>query len=353
MYFWGTIYEIKGEPNQMPTTPETNSESDAPEPAPKNPLSPSVEGNKNGVEGNSGDKSRQVQKTIEKPSHWWEPAQAVCAILLVIITAYYTYYAKQQAGAAITAANAAKSAAETAARTLKEMQTGQGATDTHTLAVAAGEQAKFSGKQVSGIKESNRINRESLESVQRAFVTFLHIEAPRESNTTNGKFFYEFMPVFQNSGNTPAKIVATSYGSNIHDEPSEAEFIGRADFTNITIGPKAIEPLGPARVQDEASIFDKELGDDLGRFREAKMVNNAVIWSWIVYRDGLPGTKPRLTEFCDGMVGAQLTPSGIAFRSRSCGHHNCTDEDCPDYRQIMKTVDRGPGADKHPLRPAN
>jgi uncharacterized protein HemX len=45
--------------------------------------------------------------------------EAACAVLLVLITGTYTYYASQQACAAITAANAAQSAAVTANESLK------------------------------------------------------------------------------------------------------------------------------------------------------------------------------------------------------------------------------------------
>jgi hypothetical protein len=48
--------------------------------------------------------------------------EAVCAVALVVITAFYTHYASQQACAAITAANAAKSAADTAASQLELAQ---------------------------------------------------------------------------------------------------------------------------------------------------------------------------------------------------------------------------------------
>jgi hypothetical protein len=221
--------------------------------------------------------------------------------------------------------------------------------DTHTLAESAKTQAEQAIQQVAGIRESNTINRESLEAVQRAFITFLHIEAPRFRGQ-DGRFYYEFMPVFQNSGVTPAKIVATSFGSRAKSEPSEAGFRGRADFTGITVGPKAIQPIGPVAREAEVSIFGFELGNNPNRFSEAKIEKNVVIWAWIAYRDVLPGTELHLTEFCDGMVGAQLNQTGVAFRSRSCGHHNCTDEDCEDYQQIMKIVSGGPKGNKHPLK---
>jgi hypothetical protein len=332
----------------MPANPKTDGKSNTPEHLLQEALPSSVEGNKYDHDRSGEGRGRRVQRTVEKPSHWWETAPSICAILLVIITGYYTYYAKQQAGAAITAADAAKSAADTASSTLKEMQTGQGATDTHTLAVAAGEQAEFSGKQVSGIKESNRINRESLEAVQRAFITFQDIYAPRWQK--KGVSSYAFSPAFQNSGVTPAKVIASSFGSNIENEPTETEFIGKADFTPITIGPKATQPVGPVRIENESNILVEGFGETI-QPRELETKENIVIWAWISYRDILPGTKLHLTEFCDGTVGAFVNQLGqVRFQSRSCGRHNCTDEDCEDYKQIATIVLRGPRGDKHPLR---
>jgi hypothetical protein len=54
----------------------------------------------------------------KQKSSWPIRIEAACAVLLVFITGFYTYYARQQAGAAIKAANAAKSAADTATAAL-------------------------------------------------------------------------------------------------------------------------------------------------------------------------------------------------------------------------------------------
>ncbi|MGA8475815.1 MAG: hypothetical protein WB681_12205 [Candidatus Cybelea sp.] len=53
---------------------------------------------------------------------WTDRVQAACAILLVLITGAYTFYTRNQVRAAIDAANAAKSASDTAASTLREQK---------------------------------------------------------------------------------------------------------------------------------------------------------------------------------------------------------------------------------------
>jgi hypothetical protein len=75
---------------------------------------PPIEGNEPGESEDKQPHCHAVWKCTEKPPHWTAYAEAACAVALVLITATYTYFAKLQAGAAITAANAAASAANTA-----------------------------------------------------------------------------------------------------------------------------------------------------------------------------------------------------------------------------------------------
>ncbi len=78
----------------------------------------------------------QRNRKFRKAPPWIE---AACAILLVLITGFYTFYAARQANAAKKAAMAAFDAAVTAKNTLIEIQ--KGGTDTHELAVQAKNQA--------------------------------------------------------------------------------------------------------------------------------------------------------------------------------------------------------------------
>jgi len=81
---------------------------------------------------------------MQQERNWPQIIEAMCAVLLVFITAFYTYYSRRQAVAAINAANAAKSAATTADETLKEIR--KGGNDTHDLAQAAKDQADATKK---------------------------------------------------------------------------------------------------------------------------------------------------------------------------------------------------------------
>jgi hypothetical protein len=98
-----------------PTNNETQGETEQPQSFPPSPLK-SVEPAAKGPDGGSG----KNQSTDKQKSSWPVRVEACCAFLLVIITAFYTHYASQQADAAIKAAAAAKGAADTAADTLRQ-----------------------------------------------------------------------------------------------------------------------------------------------------------------------------------------------------------------------------------------
>jgi len=207
--------------------------------------------------------------------------------------------------------------------------------------------------QLNAMLESNKINGESLHSVQRAFISFQQFRAIRKRVGDSGHSVYEFYVVHQNSGTTPALVMATSFGAKSTDEPSDEEFAGKADFTSVTYGPKAEQLMGPAKIASEEELFGMSLGNQFENFSKARFQKNFVIWSWIAYRDIFPKSRIHITEFCDGFMNAELersmTTASIQFISRSCGKHNCSDEQCTDYDKIIEVVNQGPGTDRHPL----
>jgi hypothetical protein len=92
-------------------------------------------------------------------------------LLLALISAlgtgaawYQGYVANKNARSADVAARAAKSAADTANDTLKEMRTGQGAQDTHTLAEAAKTQASASTKSANAAESAANTAKATLEA---------------------------------------------------------------------------------------------------------------------------------------------------------------------------------------------
>ncbi len=188
--------------------------------------------------------------------------------------------------------------------------------------------------------ESNQISREALESVQRAFITFDHHEISRSAALGSEEFFYEFMPIFQNSGITPARITAVSIDMGGPHEPTEKQFIGNPNFVPITLGPKALQPIGPKR-RFEKEIYGADLGLHFEKLRPGMKPKSFVLWTWMVYRDVFPHTDAHVTEFCEGLTDAFIRQGAINFITRSCGQHNCTDKDCADYDEIVKLAQEG------------
>lgn len=96
-------------------TDNTNASQQSPAPT----LTPPVEGYEycKGCHSKCG--GQDVAKNTQKPTHWTAYIEAASAVLLVLITGTYTYYSAKQTCAAINAANAATSAAQTASDSLK------------------------------------------------------------------------------------------------------------------------------------------------------------------------------------------------------------------------------------------
>jgi hypothetical protein len=202
-----------------------------------------------------------------------------------------------------------------------------------------------SSKQVAGIQESNRISRESLESVQRAFLTLTNVDMNRLKRSAESHY-YEFVPTYENTGATQAtgSINYFNYGV-LDDEPSEAAFIGEINLRSAraTIGPKMTQGGGRKFVEENV-IFGIDLGDNpLSTLPGARFNKHIVMWGWAAYQDVFPRTRPHITEFCQKLIGYQVAPDPnpaqmIRFSGAGCNHHNCTDEDCDDYKDLVKTL---------------
>jgi hypothetical protein len=57
-------------------------------------------------------------------------------------------------------------------------------------------------------------------------------------------------------------------------------------------------------------------------------------YGWVTYRDIFKDTPTHVTEFCRRLAGFIPRPqTGSAdIEWEYCDHHNCADEDCPDYK---------------------
>ncbi|MGB9236471.1 MAG: hypothetical protein WCC04_18840 [Terriglobales bacterium] len=224
--------------------------------------------------------------------------EGCCAILLVIITGTYTYYAAGQ---------------------LHKMK----------RAVAAAEGA-------------NAVAREALISVQRAFVTYEgftpHRDVGRlESDPLKNSVHWVFVSKYENNGSTPAKwTIGHSEIGVISSEPEEERFqdIKGKALAFGTIGPKSVKDVQPISLL-ETELFYASLGD-IKHLKSFKVKQNVFMWGWIAYRDIFSDTHVHVTEYCLHVNNARVNTvtENVEILADNCTHHNCIDEECEDYTEI-------------------
>lgn len=199
------------------------------------------------------------------------------------------------------------------------------------------------------MRESNRINRASLESVQRAFVTFTRIGAiVIGPSKPMPKRQWWLSAEVENSGTTPAiNNIKRFTGSNtLNAEPSEDEFLGTVKDRTIAgeIGPKAQDRIG-LQVEDDKFFLGNYTWQSIATnaFKKFFASRRTFFWGWIGYRDIFsPHTKAHVTEFCQEIAVVYFEGSTIGavanFQTKECSEHNCTDQHCKDYEAISKLV---------------
>jgi hypothetical protein len=188
--------------------------------------------------------------------------------------------------------------------------------------------------QLSQMIESNRINRDALQSVQRAFISF----SPRMNIGTTIKnnrivAFHPQVPI-SNSGATPTK--------NMHDYvsvyPGKDAITKDFKFTDIgrTGGPEAIF-IGP---HDTIWYYANPI--DIRDAQAAQSHSGHVyVYGWATYNDRFEGTPQHITMFCyelrfDPSIDIS-DPRWTQDHSYNVGSfgmcpsevgHNCADEEC-------------------------
>jgi hypothetical protein len=189
--------------------------------------------------------------------------------------------------------------------------------------------------------EQNKISRDSLQSVQRAFISVRTFDVERSKQ--GDKVFWNFRPSIQNDGNTPAIGVVNqyTYTEAVKDNYPESLFkLGMPGSAPerlyaTSVPPKGIQGLEPAQFSEDY-IFGTNLGVKFEKFpRPARPLG---FFGWIVYRDVFDRTKTHLTEFCRNFTYADLLPQNppnLRFNMHQCRTHNCTDEYCSDYSEIV------------------
>lgn len=192
------------------------------------------------------------------------------------------------------------------------------------------------GLQLNAMLDANKINRQSLESVQRAYLTMRALE-PRPVVDEGKLAGWVVEAAFDNSGSTTAQDVRHSVGTNLlgFDEPDEQGFIG----PNVT-SPEYVGPKAPYSVTSPVP-FPENLVPQISKPGWSPPADKRRIffWGWAAYRDVFPNTRPHITEFCmrvNGVIERSPQNQGWIMLTTSCRAHNCTDEYCPDYSEVVQ-----------------
>ncbi len=210
-----------------------------------------------------------------------------------------------------------------------------------TVAIAASSivYTIYAKRQWNVMRESNNINRENMESVQRALVSYSGQTGQIKRLTGKKVTSLTMVLPWENTGVTPAmngKSVVNwktlpspnglpenfTYPDQMEVEPRQFEIPPRG------IGTGTMDvPIGWIQVTKGKTV-------------------RMFIYGWITYDDifkkaaGAKGTPRHLSEFCDEITNVKSTPedvtdpaANITWELSLCRGHNCTDERCEDYKE--------------------
>ena len=183
------------------------------------------------------------------------------------------------------------------------------------------------------IQETNRINREALVSVQRAFINpqaFLSIPitSPSRKIITDWQFYFPW----ENSGATPTQHAITHSSFLLFDSAISDGFpfpdLGSARNTPLVLGPKATLTSAPLQIPVTILKSISPTGPHL------------YFWGWLAYNDTFTQTKRHVTEVCRELtqiIGDFSNPNQqVQWIFTLCEHYNCVDDECKDYEAAVQ-----------------
>ena len=136
--------------------------------------------------------------------------------------------------------------------------------------------------------------------------------------------------------------------ADLRMEPTEDQFKSHySEFSTMSIPPQGFAnlPVTPEHLP-ETSLFGMDLGKSVtvDMTVKAPVEHNLFVWGWEYYRDVFPNTKPHVTEFCRHITGinfrADQPEPHIEFVYSGCRKHNCDDQQCKDYKEIVRMVEK-------------
>jgi hypothetical protein len=201
----------------------------------------------------------------------------------------------------------------------------------------ASEQAEQLAAQVSELKNSNSISRETLTVTQRAYLTVSLSVSPAKSG--DQILGYLARPIVENNGRTAAVNVRLQMietpasfsqihfhenGARLARDPTEVE----RPFSIVKVSEGIVWP--GTKWDGNTSEFAQALQGQSDR--ETDVVED-FIWGTVRYRDIFPGTSEHAVEFCFYVPNPGKQTLASYFPSPSyCVGHNCVDGQCVDRK---------------------
>jgi hypothetical protein len=174
-------------------------------------------------------------------------------------------------------------------------------------------------------KSAAKIARDSLVSVQRAFLSPQSKIVPVYADDKNTLAGLNISVVWSNSGTTPTRSTTQHFNGAIYGPeglPKDFDFsdiwssgIPKSNI-NVYVGPKDQDESSPEFIPGalvEAIIERKR------RF---------FFWGWSRYYDVFPGTKEHITKFCYELTLEKPPSSTLLYQSVRCEKNNCWDKEC-------------------------
>jgi len=194
------------------------------------------------------------------------------------------------------------------------------------VAVATVVYAVVSSFQLSALRKSNRINRDALESVQRAFVNYSPTsEIGTEIAGGRVVAWWPRIPII-NSGTTPVRNLTENgtYFTSPSEITEDFAFPDRHNPEHGSLGPRdtMTYEIGPIPITDIQKLYSHQA--------------HIYVYGWATYNDIFNLTKLHKTEFCyelrlNTIAGDVTDPKYLLpgrFNLCPKGLHNCADEEC-------------------------
>jgi hypothetical protein len=211
-------------------------------------------------------------------------------------------------------------------------------------------------KSAQAAQDGATVSKEALYAVQRAFITFPPSPTITLFNLPNEQRFMVDIAI-DNAGATPAH--------KLRDRVSWIAPIGPLPFGTYKFPDRSGKygtpwaANGANVIAAKGEVVSQSVQIDNAVIQEFRQQNggpwpqrfgkpthptrNIVFYGWAIYRDIFDKTPVHLSEFCRELTALIIEPQRTPQAAWGyCPSHNCSDEDCPDYKERIQAIDAVP-----------